>query len=82
MGYSLLPILLSLACRPLRSLVATPALGGLIFALDIALSVHYLFIAGLLLVIVVSCHSSSGRRGWSGRLQGPPPLASRLLCTG
>jgi hypothetical protein len=56
MGYSLLPILLSLACRPLRSLVATAALGGLIFALDVALSVHYLFIAGLLLVIVVSSH--------------------------
>lgn len=56
MGYSLLPILLSLACRPLWSLVATAALGGFIFALDIALSVHYLFIAGLMFVVLVSSH--------------------------
>ena len=47
MGYSLLPVLLALIVRPLGSLVATATLGGLVFALDIALSVHYLFVAGL-----------------------------------
>ncbi len=56
MGYSLLPAILALAVRPLRSLVATAALGGLIFALSVALSVHYLFIGLLLLVTVVLVH--------------------------
>ncbi len=57
MGYALLPVLLALIVRPLDSLIATAALGGLLLALDIALSVHYLFVAGLLLVIVVSAHA-------------------------
>lgn len=56
MGYTLLPVLLALAVRPLGSLVATAALGGLVLTLAIALSVHYLYIAGLLLVIVVAGH--------------------------
>jgi hypothetical protein len=56
MGYSLLPAILALAVRPLRSLVATAALGGLIFAVSVALSVHYLFIGLLLLMTVVLAH--------------------------
>jgi hypothetical protein len=56
MGYSLLPAILALTVRPLRSLVATAALGGLIFALSVAVSVHYLFIGLLLLVTVVLAH--------------------------
>jgi hypothetical protein len=56
MGYSLLPAILALAVRPLRSVAATAALGGLIFALSVALSVHYLFIGLLMLVTVVLAH--------------------------
>ena len=56
MGYSLLPLLLALAIRPLNSLVATAGLGGLIFTLDVAVSVHYLFIAGFLLLAVAAAH--------------------------
>ena len=62
MGYTLLPVLLALTLRPFRSLAATAALGGLVLALDIALSVHYLFIAGLLLVILVAVHLAFGQR--------------------
>ena len=61
MGYSLLPALLALVVRPLRSLVATAALGGLIFTLAVAVSVHYLFIGGLLLIVVVSGHLILGQ---------------------
>jgi hypothetical protein len=61
MGYSLLPVLLALAVRPLRSLVATAALGSLIFTLAVAASVHYLFIGGLLLMVVVSAHLILGQ---------------------
>ena len=56
MGYSLLPAILALAVRPLRSLVGTAALGGLIFAVSVALSVHYLFIGLLVLATVVLAH--------------------------
>ena len=56
MGYSLVPAILALAVRPLRSLVATAALGGGIFALSVALSVHYLFIGLLMLMAVVLAH--------------------------
>jgi hypothetical protein len=56
MGYSLLPILLALVIRPFTSLVATATLGGFIFALSIALSVHYIFIGGLLLLVVLLTH--------------------------
>jgi hypothetical protein len=56
MGYSLLPAILALAVRPLRSLLATAAAGGLVFALSVALSVHYLFIDLLLLATVVPAH--------------------------
>jgi hypothetical protein len=68
MGYSLLPILLALAVRPLGSLTATWALGGLVFALGAALSVHYLYIGGLLLMIVVAAHLVFGqmRAVWAG----------------
>ena len=62
MGYSLLPALLALAVRPLSSLLATAALGGLIFTLAVALSVHYLFIGGLLLIVVVAGHLVLGQR--------------------
>jgi hypothetical protein len=61
MGYSLLPALLALVVRPLSSLVATAALGGLIFTLAVAVSVHYLFIGGLLLMVVVSGHLVLGQ---------------------
>ncbi|MGP8001733.1 MAG: hypothetical protein ACLPKI_31075 [Streptosporangiaceae bacterium] len=56
MGYSFLPILLALVVRPFSSLAATAALGGLVFTLDVAVSVHYLFISGVLLGIVVIVH--------------------------
>ena len=56
MGYLLLPILLGLAVRPLGSLVATWILGGITLALDIALSIHFLFIAGPLFAIVILVH--------------------------
>jgi len=56
MGYSLLPAILALAVRPLRSLVATAALGGGIFALSVALSVHYVFIGLLMLLTAVLAH--------------------------
>ena len=62
MGYSLLPALLALVVRPLSSLVATAALGGLIFTLAVAISVHYLFIGGLLLTVVIAGHLVLGRR--------------------
>lgn len=58
MGYSLLPIILGLVVRPLDSLLATVTLGSLIFTLDIALSIHYLFISGLLLVILILANSA------------------------
>ena len=56
LGYALLPVLLALALRPFGSLAATVALGGLVFALDAAVSVHYLFIGGLLLALVAPAH--------------------------
>ena len=56
LGYALMPALLALAVRPFGSLAATMALGGLVFALDAAVSVHYLFIGGLLLALVASAH--------------------------
>jgi hypothetical protein len=62
MGYTLLPVLFALMIRPLGSLVATSALGGLIFTLDIALSVHYLFIAGFMIIIVIPTHMTSCSR--------------------
>ena len=62
LGYALLPVLLALAVRPFGSLAATVALGGLVFALDAAVSVHYLFIGGLLLALVVPATWSLGRR--------------------
>ena len=62
MGYSLLPLVLGLLVRPLSTRVATAALGGAIFALQIALSVHYVFITGLLIVIVTGSHAVFRRR--------------------
>ena len=56
LGYALLPVLLALAVRPFGSPAATVALGGLVFALAAAVSVHYLFIGGLLLAPVASAH--------------------------
>lgn len=58
MGYALLPLVLALAVRPLASLLATGALGGLLLTLAIALSVHFLFIAGAMLVAVVAVHAA------------------------
>ena len=68
MGYSLLPLILAFAIRPLGSLVATAGLGGLICTLAVAVSVHYLFIAGLLLAIVVAAHLVFRRTrvAWAG----------------
>ena len=57
MGYALVPCLLAIALRPMRSLLATGAVGGLLTALAIALSVHYLFIDGVVLVTVVVVHA-------------------------
>ena len=81
MGYSLLPVLLALIVRPLTSLVATAVLGGLIFTLDVALSVHYLFIAGLLIVMTGLAHqafasdaSGPGCRRNRGLRSGPQPV--------
>src|SRR6185437_7466640 len=50
MGYSLLPLLLALVFRPLASLAATSCAGGIILATSVACSVHYLFIAGAMLI--------------------------------
>jgi hypothetical protein len=61
LGYALLPVLLALAVRPLASLVAAVALGGLVFAVDAAVSVHYLFIGGLLLLTVAVAHLACRR---------------------
>ena len=56
MGYALLPILIGLVLRPLASLTATAVLAGFVFALDVAVSIHYLFIDGLALVIIMVAH--------------------------
>ena len=61
LGYALLPVLLALTVRPFASLVPTVALGGLLFAVGAAVSVHYLFIGGLLLVIVAAAHLACRR---------------------
>jgi hypothetical protein len=57
MGYSLLPLVAGVIIRPLASRLATAALGGALFALQIALSVHYLFIAGLMIVVLSLSHA-------------------------
>ena len=67
MGYSLLPVLLALLIRPLASLTATAVAGGLVYALSAAVSVHYLFIAGLMIAVVVLAHLAG--------LQARPALA-------
>ena len=62
MGYALLPLVLGVVARPLASRVATVALGGALVALQVALSVHYAFITGLLLVVVAAAHAAYRRR--------------------
>ena len=69
MGYSLLPVLLALD-RPAAQVVGRHgALGGLIFTLDVALSVHYLFIGGIIVIAGVTVHHAlqQGRAGPGGR---------------
>ena len=62
MGYALLPLVLGVVARPSRSLVATGALGGALVALQVALSVHFAFITGLLLVVLAVSHAAYRRR--------------------
>ncbi|MGH9019481.1 MAG: hypothetical protein ACRDV0_00450, partial [Acidimicrobiales bacterium] len=62
MGYSLLPLVLAVVARPLESRLATAALGGLLVAAQIALSVHYAFITGLALVVLAVVHAAYRRR--------------------
>ena len=62
MGYSLLPLVLGVVVRPLASRAATAALGGLLFAAQIALSVHYAFITGLALMVLGVTHAVWRRR--------------------
>jgi hypothetical protein len=61
-GYALLPLLASMllarATRPLRHAIAT----GLLIALLVALAPHFIFIAGLLMVIALAVCSSA--RDW------------------
>jgi hypothetical protein len=61
MGYSLLPIILGLAVRPLDSVMATSALGGLVLTVAVAESVHYLFIGGLLLLVTAGTFAALGQ---------------------
>lgn len=62
MGYSLLPLIMGVIVRPLASRVATAALGGLLFTLQVALSVHYAFITGLMIVVLAATHALYRRR--------------------
>lgn len=62
MGYALLPLLLGLVVRPLPSLLGTACLGGILYALAIALSVHYLFLAGAVLAVMAVAHAAARRR--------------------
>jgi hypothetical protein len=57
MGYALLPVLLALVVRPLPSIVATGALGGLVLATACALSVHFLYLGVVALVVVALSHA-------------------------
>ncbi len=62
LGYALLPVVFGLVVRPLRSLVATACVGGLLYALAIAVSVHYLFLAGTVVVVAAVAHAVARRR--------------------
>ena len=62
LGYSLLPVLAALVARPLNSAACTVLLGGLIFAVDIAVSVHFLFITGTLLIVMIAGSLAAGER--------------------
>ena len=53
LGYSLLPVLVGLIVNPMESVACAVLLGGLVLTVDIAVSVHFLFIAGTLLIALI-----------------------------
>jgi hypothetical protein len=60
LAYALMPLLASLAVRPLPSKMKAAILGGLLLALQAALSSHFLFISGGLLLVVMAAHLANG----------------------
>lgn len=83
LGYALLPLLCALVLappRPGRRRASTAIAAGLVFTLAVALAVHFVFIAGLALLLAAATQAL--RRDWGGVAVALGALAVGLVgCT-